>query len=453
MMNARPWRFANRLDRLFVILLAGLLPLRADSRPANAAEAARAERGMTFTTEGASFAPVLVVKDRPDILWTWSDGTTSTSATPHKDFGAAGTRTQVLQVRPWSAIRRINLGYDAGDGGSGEIEHVPDQQVSAVTGLTLVAPTLEQWCSSYNRLKSVNFSNFVSLNTIECFLSQTLMQVNLANTPKLRRACFEDCDLQSLDLSQSPALEDLRGAVNGYPSIAFGPSGRQVWHICVRDNPQLTNQAVFADLTPFPNLAELFIWNDNQAGVLRLPASSPSRSVALLADGNHYASLDLSGSLRNAAATGTVSFRGNRLSRINLAGCVQITELTLENNQLDTAEVDGLLTTLDRLGRSRADTAPHVPLKVDLRGNAPPGPPGQAAAGRLAAKGWTIVAEELTRQPPPSPDTGKLRIDFVTRGDATILRCDLTGLARTRPSPVSARATTPATCWSPTAPP
>jgi hypothetical protein len=73
-----------------------------------------------------------------------SVGATSTSTTPHKDFGAAATRQHALRVKPWSAVRRINLGYDAGDGGSGEIEKVPDQQVSAVTGLTMVAPTLEQ---------------------------------------------------------------------------------------------------------------------------------------------------------------------------------------------------------------------------------------------------------------------------------------------------------------------
>lgn len=130
--------------------------------------------------------------------------------------------------------------------------------------------------------------------------------MNLANTPKLRRACFEDCDLGSLDLSQSPALEDLRGAMNQYRTNEFGHTGRRVWHICVRDNPQLTDQALFADLSPMPNLSELFICNDNQAGALRLPASSPSQ------------------------------------------GCIQVTELALENNQLDVSQVDGLLTTLSR---------------------------------------------------------------------------------------------------------
>jgi hypothetical protein len=421
-MNLIACRFSRRLTGLLVVF-AGLLPLGGERCAASAAETMRA---MTFTTEGAAFAPVLVVKGRADILWTWSDGTTSTSATPRKAFGGAGTRTHSLRVRPWSAIQRINLGYDAGDGGTGEIERVPDQQVSAVTGLALVAPTLGQWCSSYNRLRSLDFSNFVNLDTIECFLSRTLVRVNLANTPKLKRACFEDCDLESLDLSQSPALEDLRGAMNRYPTIELGRIGRQVWHICVRDNPQMTNQAVFADLSAFPNLSELFIWNDNQAGALRLPASSPNRYVALLADGNHYTSLDLSGSLRNGTATSTVSFRGNQLSRIDITGCVQITELALENNRLDAAQVDSLLTALDRLGRSRADTDRHATLKVDLRGNAPPGAAGRAAAARLAAKGWTVVAESMTREPPPPPDTGKTRIDFVTRGDATNLRCDLT---------------------------
>lgn len=388
------------------------------------------ERCMTFTTEGAKFAPVLLVDGTPEILWKWSDGTTSNSATPSKAFGSAGARSHTLLVRPWSAVRRINLGYDAGDGGSGLIEHVPDQHVSAVAGLELVAPTLAQWCSSYNQLTTLDFSNFVNLDTIECFLSRTLTSVKLANTPRLKRACFEDCDLRSLDLSQSPGLEDLRGAVNAYPSIEFGTIGAHVWHICVRDNPQMTHQALFADMSRFPAVSELFIWNDNQAGSLRIAASSPTRHVAFLADGNHYTSVDLTGALRNAGSTATVSFRNNQLASVTIDGCVQITEIALEDNRLNGSHVDRILTTLDGLGRSRANTALQTPLKADLRGNATPGPDGRAAAARLAAKGWTVMADELTAQPPPPPDTGEIRIDFVTRGPATRLRCDFTDGAK-----------------------
>jgi hypothetical protein len=424
-MNSPYCWLRHHLGIILQVLLWGPLAL-CGAEPA-AHTPASTEGALVFTTEGASFAPVLIVDGDPDILWTWSDSTTSTSATPSRTFGAAGTRSHSLRVTPWSAVRRINIGYDGGDGGSGLIEGVPDQQVSAVTGLNLVAPTLGQWCSSYNQITALDFTGFANLDTVECFLSRSLTVVNLAGTLKLKRACFEDCDLRSLDLSQSPLLEDLRGAQNRYPTIDFGHTGAQVWHICVRDNPQMSDQTLFADLTPFPNLAELFIWNDNQSGPLRLPASSPSRHVALLADGNHYRSVDLSGALRNAAAAGTVSFRGNQLESIRIAGCVQITDLRLENNRLGAAQLDDLLTTLDTLGRRRADTDAQVAMQVDLRGNAMPGPAGRAAAARLAAKGWTIVTTDWTREPPPAPDTGEARVDFVTRGDAAELRCDVAG--------------------------
>jgi hypothetical protein len=418
------WHLVLRAALLQLLLVGcGREPGAAESRPAPKITWP-ARSTMTFTAEGADFAPVLVVEGKPEILWTWSDGTTSSSATPQKSFGSAGSRTHALLVKPWSAVRRINLGYDAGDGGSDAIEHVPDQHVSAVAGLELVAPTLQQWCSSYNQLTSLDFSNFVNLDTVECFLSRTLKTVTLTNTPQLKRACFEDCDLRRLDLSQCPRLEDLRGAQNAYSSIVFGRIGASVWHICVRDNPQMTDQSLFADMSRFPGISELFIWNDNQAGKLRIPASSPDRPVALMADGNHFTSVDLSGALRNAGSSGSLSFRNNQLASLTITGCVQITEMNLEQNRLSAGQIESLLATLDGLGRSRDNSDPGAPLRVDLRGNAGLSSAAQATAAKLAAKGWTIVAEDMTAQPPPPPDTGEVRIDFVTRGPATRLRCD-----------------------------
>ncbi len=377
-----------------------------------------------FTTQGASFAPVIVVTGSPEILWSFDDGTSSASATPYKNFGVAAPHTTSLLVQPWSALQRINIGYDGGDGGSWAIEHVPNQQVSDVEGLEQVAGTLQQWCSSYNLITSLDFGNFVNLDTIECFLSQTLRSVNLANTPVLKRACFEDCDLQTLDLSQSPLLEDLRGAVNAYPTIEFGNIGSQLWHICVRDNPQLTNQTLFTDLTAFPAISELFIWNCSQSGTLRLPASSATRWVSIAADGNAYTALDLAGSLHNAANGGSVSLQNNQLESVNLTGCVQIHALDLENNQLGEAQVDGMLVALDGLGRTQANS-PGLTLTVDLRGNATPGTAGQAAGQNLADKGWTVQCTGWIPNPPPPGEPG--RIDFTTRGDGTQMRCDFYG--------------------------
>lgn len=386
---------------------------------------------IVFVTEGSSFAPVIVVDGTPEIRWTWADGATSRSAAPAKNYGTARKRLNTLSVKPWSAIRRINIGYDAGDGGSSGIEYVADQHVSSVQGLEIVAPYLAQWCSSYNELTSLNFSNFKNLDTIESFLSQTMTHVYLANTPKLKRACFEDNNLVSLDLSGSPLLEDLRGAQNNYPTINFGSIGSHVWHICVHDSSQMTNQSLFADMTPFPNLSDFFIWNDNQAGVLRIPATSPTNYVSLLADGNHYSSLNLTGALSNSLSQATVSFRNNSLTSIDISGCSQITELYLENNLLGAGQLDTLLGTLDSLGRSSVNTNPDAALTADLRGNADPGADGYSHAVSLAAKGWTVLATSWSLSPPPPENNGETRIDFRTGGDTTGMRCDFRGTETT----------------------
>ncbi len=238
---------------------------------------------IVFTTEGASFAPLITVDSGAEILWTWADGTTSSLSNPSKNYGSAEQRENRLRVTPWSALRGINIGYDAGDGGSDDIARVQDQGVSAVSGLGLAASSLRFWCSSYNLIEELDFSGFAELETIECFLSTSLKRVSLSNLPKLKRACFEDCSLEALDLSQCPALEDLRGAVNEYEDIQFGSIGGNVWHICVRDNEYFTDASMFADLTQFPEIAELFIWNDHQSGSIRIPSTSSSRPVELRA--------------------------------------------------------------------------------------------------------------------------------------------------------------------------
>jgi hypothetical protein len=384
-------------------------------------------KAIIFTSQGASFAPVIKVDAGATILWTWADQTTSNSASPTKNYGSNGTRPNKLLVIPWSALKSINIGYDAGDGGTHDIDMVPNQNVSMVEGLENVAPNLETWCSSYNQIQSLDFNNFINLQTIECFLSQSLQNVNLNNTPKLKRACFEDCNLSSLDLSQSPSLEDLRGAVNNYSSINFGTTGNHTWHICVRDNPQLTDQHIFSNMSHFPEISELFIWNDNQAGELNIPSTSGTMGVSLLGDGNHYTSLNLSGALQNGRSVAEVSFRNNNLSSINIAGCLQICILNLENNRLSSATCDEILATIDGLGRDREATPDSWNLMINLKGNNVPGATGYTHAQNLATKGWTIQTDQWTVEPGPPLETGEARIDFTTNGDATNMRCDFSG--------------------------
>jgi hypothetical protein len=350
---------------------------------------------ITFTTEGAGFAPVIVVTGSPQILWTFASGTgnatTSSSARPSVSWGTTARRQTTLVVTPWSALQRINIGYDGGDGGSTAIETVPDQHVSAVSGLSVVAPTLQQWCSSYNLLTALDFGNFTHLDTIEAFHSYSLASVNLANTPALARACFEDNNLSALDLTGSPNLQDLRGALNAFPTITFGavPFPQQ-WHVCARDNSQIADPTLFSDSSLWPAISELWIWNTNQSGALRVASSSPTRYVSVLAYQNHYTTADLSGSMLNKSSWAQVDLSQNQLTAIVIDGCVQLTQLNLAGNQLPVGVVDYVLGTLDQLGRSSNDASAP---KVDLSGgtNAPPSAASAAALASLRAKGWNVV--------------------------------------------------------------
>lgn len=94
----------------------------------------------------------------------------------------------------------------------------------------------------------------------------------------------------SLDLSGCPGLKDLRAAMNEYKFINWGSIGQLLWHICIRDNPQM--EVNLPDLTQFPVLWELLIWNTNQKGAF---VCSNPRVREITAYANHYTSADLTG--------------------------------------------------------------------------------------------------------------------------------------------------------------
>src|SRR5665648_543413 len=335
-----------------------------------------------FYSNGSTFAPVIVLQADAEVIWTWADNTTSTSLTPTKDYGSAQLRQNRLKVTPWSALRRINIGYDAGDGGTNTIEFVNDQHISLVENLNLVAPYLKEWCSSYNDLISLDLSNFINIETIECYLSRSLQNVNLLNTPKLRRACFEDNNLLSLDLSDCSSLEDLRGAVNNYSTLTFPNQSDNAWHLCLRDNPQITNQHLINDISPFPKIAELWIWNSNQQGDLIILKTNPTRTVSINAYNNHFSSIDFRGSLLNVNAGGSVNLRYNELTTVDISGCIQIKKLDLSHNMLNSEAIDQILKQVDEYGTTNGT--------IDLRYNQPPTNIRLVSKTNLESRGWIV---------------------------------------------------------------
>lgn len=377
-------------------------------------QAQQAPEEIIFHSNGSVFSPVIVLEGEAEILWTWEDGTTSNIAKPSKDYGSELVRRNRLKVTPWSAVRRINIGYDAQDGGSPEIELVPNQMVSQVENLSLVAPYLREWCSSYNMLTSLDFTNFVNLETIESFLSPTLQNVNLTNTPKLKRVCFVVNGLLDLNLSSSTALEDVQIPSNKFTTFVLPEQTGNIWTMVVRDNPQLTNQEIIDDLTNFPNISNLAVWNTNQKGALVIPKTNPTRWVGIRAYDNQYTSLDLRGSLQNREQAGLVDLHNNKLTTVEIAGCHQIRTLNLAQNLLSSEEVDKILKQLDEFGPT------ITPRTVDLRNNQPPTAQGKVYQANLEAKEWTVLvdfpsavndlADSNRFKVYPNPSKGKFKI-------------------------------------------
>jgi len=370
-----------------------------------------------FYSNGSIFSPVVVIEGDAQVLWTWDDGTTSNSATPIKNYGSAQLRKNILKITPWSAVKRINIGYDANEVGSPEIEMVDNQFVSSIENLENVAPYLREWCSSYNQLTSLDLSNFVNLETIECYHSQTLQSINLTNTPKLKRVCLVLNSLVNLDLSSSVQLEQVFTSYNLFSNIILPTQTQNIWTFVLRDNPQITNPNLINNLSNYPNISNLAFWNCNQSGDLIIPKTSPTRWVGIRGYNNNYTSLDLRGSFQNPEAAGLVDMHNNKLTKVEIAGCHQIKTLNLSQNLLSSEEVEYILKQLDEFG-------PTITTRsVDLSKNQPiTTEQAKTYKKNLEAKGWEVLVEYPTSSDQinegnlltifPNPSNGKFHIQL-----------------------------------------
>ncbi len=130
-----------------------------------------------------------------------------------------------------------------------------------------------------------------------------------------------------------------------------------------------------------------------------LHGTHPTLDVDLEAAYNAYTSVDLHGALQNPLGLAYVRLDHNPIAHVDIAGCVQITELDLRATALSAAEQDTLLATLDELGRARLGPGDPTPLVVDLQDNVSPSALGRAHAVSLASKGWTVRTSFWTEAP------------------------------------------------------
>lgn len=345
---------------------------------------------ITFVTTGSSFSPIITVTGNPTIQWIFGDGSTSNSKSPTIKFGSAGTRTNTLVVSPWSAVTKINIGYDGSDGGvtpsSNTIANLAQQNIIAVSGLENVAPYLQIWASNHNPITALDFSNFTALQTIECFSCRSLATIRLRNVPSLTRLCIEQSDISSIDLSETPSLVDFRGASqrSSTYTINWGTTGANIWHICIRDNPQITDTIPFSQ---FPLLKQFFNWNDNQSGTLYLNSTN-LRDVE--SSSNHYNAAVFYGCFP-AGRDGTVNIDNNNLISLDISDDPGLLYLNASLNLLNQAAVDGLLQTLDSYNTNGGF--------LDLTGNAAPSIIGTSHANNLTTRKWKVQVSSKNNPP------------------------------------------------------
>lgn len=339
------------------------------------------QANITFITTGSSFSPIITVTGNPEIKWVFGDGSTSDSASPTVNFGSKGKRENILVVTPWSAVTKINLGYDGSDGGvrpgPDTIEKLKQQNVIAVTGLENVAPYLQVWASSHNPVTELDFSDFTELHTIECFYCTSLATIRLNNAPSLSRLCVEYCNISYLDLSESPSLADLRGASqrSSTYTINWGTTGANVWHICVRDNPGMNMRFQSGQ---FPLLKDFYVWNNDQSDTLHLTSTSLK---SVLASNNNYNAANFSGCFP-AGRKGTVNMCNNSLTGIDISDNPGLLYLNISRNSLNQTAVDSVLRTLDSYGTNKGS--------LDLTGNSAPSDTGIKHVNNLTSRGWEI---------------------------------------------------------------
>jgi hypothetical protein len=362
-----------------------------------------------FVTKGSTFAPMVSCDNGApqQLLWQWSDGATSSSfPLTSKSFGSQGTRTQSLTVFPASAITSINFGFDGSDGGENtQLTNRPQQKVSAAS-FPYPLTGLRYWGSSYNPIKTLDFTGFSALEAIECFHCSNLLHVAVSNLPSLRRVCFESCDLQELDLAGNANLEDVRAALNSFTEVKVGRgTGPKIWHWCIRDNPQIT-QNFQEIMTNFYSLQEPWIWNANQNGPLSF-VSTNLTDVEI--QGNHYTSADLG----QQANLQLFWAENNDLTNIILTGCVSLLEIRAPNNQLPGTVIDQLLTD--------AESASNLQF-VDLSQNAElPSALGYFHYANLTNRGVTVYIDfPDTNGPSIALDSASLAAESCLPANAAI---------------------------------
>lgn len=349
---------------------------------------------MGFVTNGTSFSPLIEVDGSPEILWTFADGTTSTEIHPLKNYGDhAQVRLTKLKVTPWDALKIINLGFSAADGGTtaNGLDLHDTQPVIDVYNLFLAAPSLAHWSACGCDINSLNFDNFVMLEELEMYGATGLEHISMKNCPLLYRFCIENCRCYDyVNFSECPSIEDIRGAANvNYHGPIFNEElgAPNLWHLCVRSNSQFDLPIPYDQM---PVMRELFLWSSGHTGHIA-PNTMVGTSFQLYEC--NFTSGDFDGCFQGGTGVLNISDNSN-LVALSVANNPSLSSLTASGCALAQDQIDRILTQLVAAERNNGS----VNLSGGTNGEASL-LTGKPAIDALVSRGWTVsCAVEATPQ-------------------------------------------------------
>lgn len=351
---------------------------------------------IVFTTEGATFEPILTVDAGATIEWLFDDDERSYSATPTKDYGSAATRVNSVRVTPWSALTEINIGYDAGEDGDGGITLNAQQNVSTITGLSL-ASNLELFCASNNPITALDFSGCNLIQDLELLNCSSLATLDVSNASVLTRLCMSGDAVASLDVSDCVLLEDLRAAANTMTTLTLDTVGPTISYFDLSDNSGLN---ALPSVATWINLATFIASSANQSGSIVFGGGN--LAYVDISD-NAYTSLDVSSGFDDAVS-GVLYASNNSLATVDVSNSSEILDLDLSVNLLLEATVDAILGVMDAYATSNGT--------LDISGNEAPSVTGEGYITSLEGRGWTVTtggaAPTISSTTPNDNDTDVL---------------------------------------------
>lgn len=368
-----------------VVLAGGLATVMAAIGLAKIPRHSKSAADVVFTTTGSQFSPriELMPGSTAEVVWFGADGVELARGDhPTISFPTAEPRT-IRMKTVFPDVITVNLGFNPQDDAGrysldARYAKSPDE-VSGVFGLGLLG-NLRRFLAGRTGLSGpLDVSGLALLEHIECFQAD-LDSIDLAGCTSLVRLCVEQNRLSALDLNPVAAsLRDLRAAGQKTGSLEFVPLRTPLasaYHVCIRD--QHVQNHPSSDKLPV--CEDLWNWNCSQDGALPTPGFAHS----VLAAGNAYTSADLSGQWVYEGGWGTLDLTDNKLTSVDVRGCVSLQAIRLGGNRLGQAAVDRLLTEVDSWGTTG--------FEVRLDGtNSAPSSTGLAAVASLRDRGWTVT--------------------------------------------------------------